>query len=146
MSRFRRRNENKRVRKQSRTNPLRGHKDYADGRDDGKYWRCWNCGFVCDVERDELGGGDGVSHTVYEALYTGGPKKGANNTDYLETDAAIHGDNSSVPLLAIASGRTGHVLLQNDAAGDPQTVRVNWTPDVTSGCPFCDTRNWRGDN
>lgn len=146
MSRYRHRNRNRKVRKQSRTIPLRGHKDFGDGRDDGKYWRCWNCGFICDNERDELGDADGISHTVYEALYSGGPKKGANSTDYLETDAAIHGSIQSVPLLTIASGRTGHVLLENDSAGDPKTVRINWTPETNSGCPLCGTRNWKGNN
>ena len=137
MSRFRHRARKTRIPKQSRTIPVRGHKDYGDGQDAGKYWRCWNCGFICDVERDELGDSestDGVSHTIYNAQYTGGL-----------TDAMIHGDNNGVALLTMASARSGHVLLELDAAGDPKGVRLNWTPDVTSGCPFCGTRNWRGD-
>lgn len=148
MSRFRHRVVRTRTRKDSRTYPLRGHKDYGEGRDDGRYWRCWNCGFICDVERDELGDSeskDGISHVIYEALYSGGPKKGSNSADYYETDAMIHGDNSDVALLVVASARSGHVLLENDADGTPKTVRLNWTPSIDSGCPFCGTRNWRGD-
>jgi len=100
------------------------------------------------VERDELGDSEsksGVSHEIYEALYSGGPKKGSNSADYYETDAMIHGDNSGVALLVVASARSGHVLLENDADGEPKTVRLNWTPKVVSGCPFCGTLNWRGD-
>jgi hypothetical protein len=141
MSRFRHRDRRTRIPKQSRTIPVRGHKDYGDGQDDGKYWRCWNCGFICDVERDELGDSestDGVSHRIYDALYTGGE-------DMNETDAMIHGDNNGVALLTMASARSGHVLLELDAAGDPMGVRLNWTPEIASGCPFCGTRNWRGD-
>jgi hypothetical protein len=148
LSRFHHINRSRKTRGDSRTIPLRGHKDYGEGQDDGKYFRCWNCGFTCNVERDELGDDasrDGISYEVYEALYSGGPKKDTN--DYLETDAAIHGYNGAnvVPLLAMASARSGHVLLQNNADGTPKTVRINWTPKVNSGCPFCGTLNWRGD-
>jgi hypothetical protein len=148
LSRYRHRVRRQRILHDSRTISLRGHKDYGEGRDDGRYWRCWNCGFVCDVERHELGDSeskDGVSHTIYEALYTGGPKKGTNSTDYYETDADIHGISGTTALLDIASARSGHVLLQNDADGEPKTVRINWTPDISHGCPFCGTLNWRGD-
>ena len=145
MSRYTLRVHKARIKKQSRTIPLRGHKDFAGGRDDGRYWKCWNCGFICDVERDELGDSEsvaGISHTIYEAQYGGAQK---NDGDYNETDAKQHGTNSGIPLLTMASIRSQHVLMENDSSGTPATIRSNWTPQVNSGCPFCGTKNWRGD-
>ena len=48
------------LRKESRTLPI-----FGKGEDEGKYYHCWNCGFVCDVDRDALGDSDsssGVAH------------------------------------------------------------------------------------
>lgn len=42
--------------KQSRTIPIKAHPDHGDGKDVGKYFRCWNCGFICNIEKNELGG------------------------------------------------------------------------------------------
>ena len=59
---------------------------------------------------------------------------------------AAHGVTSAdLPLVHIIGMRSAHVLLENGVDGEPKTVRLNWTPDVTSGCPFCGTKNWRGD-
>jgi hypothetical protein len=49
-------NRNRRLKRESKTIPIPGHKDYGDGEDDGRYFHCWYCGFVCNKERDELGG------------------------------------------------------------------------------------------
>jgi len=49
--------------KRSRTLPV-----YGEGADKGKYFRCWNCGWVCNVDRDKLGdsdSGSGNEHTDY---------------------------------------------------------------------------------
>ena len=37
----------------------------------GKYFKCWNCGFICDKDRDKTG--DGVGYEVVQVLdpYTG---------------------------------------------------------------------------
>ena len=31
---------------------------YGEGDDQGKWFRCWNCGFRCKVDRDSLDTGD----------------------------------------------------------------------------------------
>jgi len=49
--------------KRSRTLPV-----YGEGADKGKYFRCWNCGWICNVDRDELGDSDssaGDEHTDF---------------------------------------------------------------------------------
>ena len=56
--------------KRSRTIPL-----FGTGDDAGKYYRCWNCGFICNAERDTLGDGNsygGDNHTDFANL-CGGP-------------------------------------------------------------------------
>lgn len=45
-----------RLPKQSRTIALKGHPDHGDGQDNGKWFRCWNCGFICNKDREALGG------------------------------------------------------------------------------------------
>ena len=50
----------KRLRKEKRTIPIRGIWE-----DKGKYFRCWNCGFVCDSQRDSLGDHGGVTTGTY---------------------------------------------------------------------------------
>ena len=46
-----------------RTMPIRG-----EGEDKDKWFRCWNCGFPCNVERNSLDtgehGGSGVTTTT----------------------------------------------------------------------------------
>ena len=42
-----------------------GDKYFGDGEDDGKYFRCANCGFVCDIDRDALGGPESRSGATY---------------------------------------------------------------------------------
>jgi hypothetical protein len=139
----------RKIRKESRTLPMPGHVDYGDGKDSGKYYRCWHCGVVCDIDREELGDGeskDGVSYTVYDAALSSDSQDSSENITPIHQGANEDGVNDDVYALStMLTVRTGHVIMENDAAGDPKTVRVNYTPDVSSGCWFCGTLNWKGD-
>ena len=139
--------------KQSRTirvrgNPIRGaYEAHGVGEDSGKYFRCWNCGFICDVERDELGDSEsrsGASSEIYAAQYS---SDNINETDgsTRQVGTPIYGTSNGVPLLVIASLRTGHVVLENGADSSPKGIRLNWQPKITGGCPFCGSKNYRGD-
>ena len=55
-----------RLPKDSKTIPIYGHPERGDGQDSGRYYRCWNCGFVCDTQRDALGDATSRSGAVYE--------------------------------------------------------------------------------
>ena len=68
------------LRKDSKTIPLKGHPERGDGLDFGKYYRCWHCGFVCNVERDALGDAQSRSGTVTE-LYNQVDEYGDANGD-----------------------------------------------------------------
>ena len=139
MRKFHRERKN-RVKKRSRTISLPGHEDYGDGRDADRYFRCWNCGFVCDKERDALGGADSTGGQNYSLW-----------TDVYSSDGSspiYHGDgeNDEVVLAALATIRTGHVIMKSNADGDPATVVFNWYNEGGTGCPLCNTLNWKGDH
>jgi len=55
-----------RIRKESRTIPLYGSPERGNGLDDGRYFRCWNCGFICNIDRDALGGPESRDGLSYE--------------------------------------------------------------------------------
>ena len=113
----------RRVRKESRTNPIWGSKDRGDGEDHDRYWTCWNCGFTCDVERDELGDSESTARINHQ--------QDTLTDEYAETTGYCYG----------ANGQTQTLCEAND--GTWTTYRY-W-PDGGSGCPFCHSPNWRGD-
>jgi len=91
--------------------------------DAGNYFYCWNCGFVCDIRRDDLSEGrHGVTYSVSEETA-------------VMPDTAIEG-SSQITI----TGRTS--LRKVDAAGDAVGVKVQYTRR-TSGCPLCGTRAWK---
>ena len=96
----------------TRTRPIPGEWD-----DEGKWFRCQVCGFVCELGKTELGEGSGVDHTRYykdESLFD-------------EAGIAIVG---------------GEIL---DEAG--LTIQVEnldvWQSDISTGCPLCGSKNWK---
>lgn len=117
------RNRSKGVRKDSRTIPLPGNAERGDGEDHGKWYRCWNCGFVCNVDRDALGGPDDTDGVTPEA-YTTLDQYG---------DTAYHCEG--------AAGKTQTIC---EAAGGTWSS-TRYIPRIDSGCPMCGCLNWRGD-
>jgi hypothetical protein len=103
------------------------------GEDEGKWYKCWFCGFPCKVGRDELGGSNsssGVSHTdtytqVFGAL---------DSADPLNAVVCLGDDINHY-----------HVALEADADGEPKTIRRLYESDISVGCPNCGSTNWRGD-
>lgn len=147
------RHRNRRVRGDSRTRPVRYEDNYTESNgvddrgDTGKYFRCWNCGFICNAERDELGDEDtkaAISFQIFDQEYSSDNNNTSDGSTRQIGDI-IHGHNDGIPLLQMLVIRTGHVIHQADAAGDAVTIKSNWEPVITGGCPFCGTRNWRGD-
>lgn len=114
----------KKLRKESRTISIFGSADRGDGRDSKRYWECWHCGFVCDVERDYLGGAEERA-TVKPIAYD-------QTEDDLST-AKYH-----------CEGAAGATQTLCEAAGGTWSKK-RYKPSVDSGCPFCGSPNWRGD-
>ena len=148
--------------KRSRTRPIRGKGD-----DEGKYFRCWNCGFICNKDRDELG--DAESNA------------GDNHLDYHNIAPTDPYTNDSASKRLCLGGNTGHYHVMmtlmcakikeyyqdeigdfyTDETGDKyegsivgveddavcselKTITHDYTSNITRGCPFCGSTNWMG--
>lgn len=113
---------------------LRGDKrtlpQYGERDDSGKYYRCWNCGFMCDSERDSLGGpdeGSGLSHTDFSSASHGSQ----DTSDSLNSVIVLGGINHS------------HVAMELDSDGNTKSVKHDFQSVSGVGCPFCSSLNWR---
>ncbi len=129
-----------RIPKESRTLAQWGDPIRGDGLDHGKWYRCWHCGFYCNSDRDALGDSQSRSGVVHED-YAQQPDPGYN---YAQNEAGIAKDNQQ----AVLGGSivAYEVAAENDAAADPKSVRnAIRVSDKGSGCPFCFSKNWRGD-
>jgi hypothetical protein len=111
--------------KQRKTIPLPAT-DRTSGRDridSGRYYRCWNCGFICDVDLNALSEqGNGSYPEAY--------------TDAASETGAYGGYGS--PIITI----DGDTLPKSDADGNPVTVVHKFEAGGT-GCPLCFTRSWK---
>lgn len=113
-----------RIRKESKTIAVWGSPDRGDGLDHDKWYRCWNCGFLNNVDRNALGDSqsmDGVIITEY--------------TPVADDGSAVQEPNLGDALIA----------QENDSEGNPKGVRHNFMVGPNNGCSFCGTLNWRGD-
>ena len=172
-----------RIRHDARTLTIRG-KDSPDKKEHGRYVKCWKCGFICDTERDDLGGAQSRAGDGAEFYYDNYPQstgsdrgvvatlslyeEGLNYGSGLSTGRILQEDGYLLLLedgstalgmdqirdvdlggdltLASYSMRRGHrrgMAICADGTADP--VKLTYASKVTGGCPFCGTRNYRGD-
>lgn len=119
-----------RPRRRSRRIPIRGY-----NADTGRYFRCWNCGFICNKDRDLLGDNDSQPGTVY-TVYTP------------PADATIAGSGDPLAVISVMDSISSMgVSLATDTDGS--SITATTSPilyDISgTGCPFCHSLNWRGD-
>lgn len=95
--------------------------------DTGKYFKCWNCGFTCNTDRDVFGdSGSNESPLSFKIVPT-------------VPTSSIFGQSSQ---LVLDSGEG--VLMKLDATGAvARTDKHNYAPLITIGCPLCGTLNWK---
>lgn len=92
---------------------------------DESLFRCWNCGFICNEERDDSSGSmAGDNHMVYSIPATGGSGK----------DGMI---------ISVDIGKEC-VLMEQDSQGDDKTIKRIYLSVVTHGCPLCGSTNYKG--
>ena len=115
------------LRKRSRTIPLRGY-----GEDQGKWFQCWNCGFPCKEGREELGDSQARPGTVL-------------TVEPLTAIRPTPGERESAVLVMRDGNTTAMVLMESDAAGEGKPPVFTFGVSG-NGCPFCHTKNWRGDH
>ncbi len=104
------------------------------GGDAGKYWYCSNCGFPCDIDRDELGGAKTPSRDY--------------QTDYFQPSfGALHRYSDPRGSLIVNGHHLhAHVLMELGSDGTPKGIRHDHKAVSGGGCPLCSTTNWRGDH
>lgn len=95
-------------------NPIRG-----GGEDAGRYFRCGYCGFICSVDRDELGGPEDES-SITPTAYTQLDQYG--NTKYHCQGAA-----GKTEAICVAAGGTWS--------------STRYQPVVNMYCPLCGSPN-----
>jgi hypothetical protein len=117
---WRRARINRKTSARIRTIPVRGKGDDA-----GKWFKCQWCGFMCNIDRDELRGSqDGVAGMTYSSA----------------TDVGTGDSNTSIyggVLQTFASPAL-------DASGAAKTIEYTYIGTAAFGCPFCGSTNWRG--
>ena len=94
-------------------------------RGDEKLFKCWNCGFICNEDRDDSSGLEaGDSHTV-------------------STLPAFGGTGLDGMIIPTEIGKEC-VLMELDAEGNNKTISHIYTSVITKGCPQCGTTNYKG--
>lgn len=115
----------------SRTLPIYGDPISGDGLDAGKYYRCWNCGFVCNVDRDALGDAQSRDGVAIKGFIETPERDGQGPLAHI----SVLGDSIN----------HYHVAMENGVDGQPKAIRHSQVAQDGSGCPHCMTRNWKGD-
>lgn len=95
---------------------------YGEGDDEGKYFRCWNCGQICNKDRDTLGPGTGL--TIL---------------DNVEPVYNVSGQGVNAVTLVLRDNHRMHKLTL-DGSYEP-VVHYNYS-QVSGGCPFCGSKNY----
>lgn len=105
---------------------------YGEGGDTGKWYKCWYCGFINNIDRnqvaDEFTAENGSQSLVLE--YDGF----SPNTFGME--------DARYTVLTIDNAQSVS-LMELDGAGDIKPIYAPRYPNVTRGCSFCGSTNYR---
>jgi len=96
----------------------------------GQFFRCWNCGFICHDKRDILGG-PRSGHAVEHIDFT------------IQSGGIIPGVADSAKSMLIDM-QNKYVTPQLDSAGNAKTV-VHSYRTTGGGCPLCHSINYKGE-
>jgi predicted RNA-binding Zn-ribbon protein involved in translation (DUF1610 family) len=105
-------------------------KDQSD-----KIYRCWNCGFICNEQHQNIKRGDGVGYIIKDIIEADALDIGASAIEY----PGESGSNAVTMRLQDPCIR----MMKLDSEGNAVTVMHNQSQIVTSGCPLCGTMNYR---
>ena len=127
MSKYRSRNtaySQKAVPRQKRTTLL-----YGEGEYQGRFYKCWNCGFVNDKDQ-----------AVVADTYQGGDSSAVEEFD---TAPAPYGTGDTSFLLTLNTTFDTMTLMPVDANGNIVEINQPRRVVITGGCAFCGSYNWR---
>jgi hypothetical protein len=122
----------------SRTIPLWDETE----QDNGTFYKCWHCGFICNDKRDSLGGEstrNAVSHTDFYP--EGHPQPGEVGSG--GSSELREGGAHSAGIMVVDSNTIR--LMTPDYDGNTVEPVHYFDISTSGGCPQCGTMNWRGD-
>jgi len=103
---------------------------YGEGDDANKLFKCWNCGAICNIERESL---SQEEHSASGIGILDAPEFSLGPNNYL-----------SEPLNTIAILDDMHTILENGPDGNPIVrYKHNQYPYVYAGCWNCGSRNYK---
>ena len=112
-----------RLPKESRTLPIK-----VGGTENGKIFRCWNCNFICNTDRDD----------------SSGSTAGDNHLDYISRSLGYGENGEADKMITVDEFDFYHAIMEADADGTEKTMVHDHITNVTKGCPMCGTTNYRG--
>jgi rubredoxin len=104
----------------------RAYPVHGKGADRGKYFRCRNCKFIYDRQRDDTGNAEcsaGDNHIDYYGVVSTNPYGNANSPDRI----LCLGDEID----------NYQVVMEKGPDGEPKTIRHDFTSNISRGCPKC---------
>lgn len=110
-----------RLPRRARTIPLKGSES-------GKWFKCWNCGFICNEDRDD----------------SSGSTAGDNHTDFHSPSLGFVENGDEDRMLTLDGPDFYHTILAQNADGTAKTIVHEHQSNVTKGCPMCGSTNYRG--
>jgi len=148
MARFRRRQAAARKPRRPRDSRTVIVGDETD-QDNGILYHCWWCGFTCNDSRDIEGGDDTPNQISYQDFTM--PALGGEPGVYgltLGQDGSSEYRGGGLPstnLMLSGINLTDKIpLIRIGSDGEPQTVVHNFTATPSGGCPFCGSKNYKG--
>lgn len=129
----------RRLPKEKHQIPIPGSTAYINGQvvsdQSNTFYRCWNCGFLCNTSKDKLG--DGVGYYVTDA-----PEKYWHNSGSAAFQYPCSNASSQAATIMVTTVSTPR-LIKLDSVGKPMTIRHNNYEVITSGCPQCGCKQYK---
>jgi len=108
---------------QARAIPMR-----AGGDESGKIFKCWNCNFTCNTDRDD----------------DSGDTAGDNHTDYSSPALGFVENGEEDRMIVLDEYDFYHTIMKVNADGSVSTIVHDHLTDISKGCPMCGSTNYRG--
>lgn len=131
--------DRRRLPKEKRIRRIFGTASYINGQvvkdQSNNMFRCWNCGFICNTDRNKLG--DGVGYVIEEVPdFPFILNLGASAYEFPQSNGIQ--DIS----LSLESNDTPHLMQLNSDRGPVEPMR-NFVTTIISGCPNCGCKNYK---
>lgn len=115
----------RRLPREKRTIRLEGSSE-----DSNKWFKCWYCGFHVNADKSEIGDGSGVNTVLY-------------NDAVDNYDIQDYGQSDKMQHLTLDGCIHFETVVKPTAEGTVASMKLPYKSDISSGCPFCGSKNYR---